>query len=258
MPIRRPHLLLTLMLAALSGGLIQTQASADQMDNSAAMPAMEHHHHDMDAAAGTDTDASHDRHDAHQDAAMTHDAHNAHQSHMAMTKNTGKYTRKNGSYTLPKVKLLDMAGQAHTLSDIIDTDKPLIVNFIFTTCTTICPIMSATFSQAQDILGPELETLKMVSISIDPEQDTPEALLKYALKFQASPAWDFYTGKIDDINATLKAFDVYRGDKMNHIPVTLIRAKRDASWVRLEGLTSAKDLVMEYHQAIGGEHFSKK
>jgi len=153
---------------------------------------------------------------------------------------------------------MDMNGIASPMSDILATDKPLLVNFIFTTCTTICPIMTATFSQTQDVLGKELENVRMVSISIDPEQDTPEELLKYAFKFEASPVWNFYTGKINDVVAILKAFDAYRGDKMNHIPVTLIRPRRDAPWVRLEGLTSAKDLVAEFHTATGQTRHAEK
>jgi protein SCO1/2 len=153
-------------------------------------------------------------------------------------------------YSLPDVKLVDMVNKEFSLPAIFDNDKPTMVNFIFTTCTTICPIMTATFAQAQDMLGPDLENVQMVSISIDPEQDTPEKLLEYAFKYQAAPVWNFYTGKKDDVITALKAFDAYRGDKMNHEAITLIRKNKESDWVRLEGLTSAADLIAEYKKVI--------
>ena len=173
-----------------------------------------------------------------------------HSQHMAMLSNKGQYHVSTAKYSLPDVKLVDMVNKEFSLPAIFDNDKPTMVNFIFTTCTTICPIMTATFAQAQDMLGPELEKVQMVSISIDPEQDTPEKLLEYAFKYQAAPVWNFYTGKKDDVITALKAFDAYRGDKMNHEPITLLRKNKESDWVRLEGLTSAADLIAEYNKVI--------
>ena len=69
----------------------------------------------------------------------------------------------------------------------------------------------------------------MVSISIDPEYDTPEALNAYARRFDAGPQWEFLTGSLDDSIAVQKAFDADRGDKMNHAPLTLFRATPDSA-----------------------------
>ena len=107
--------------------------------------------------------------------------------------------------------------------------------------------MSATFSQTQKLLGTEVANVQMVSISIDPEQDTPKKLRAYAKKFNASNQWHFLTGNVDDIISVLQAFDVYRGNKMSHEPVTLLRKTKSDPWVRLDGLTTAKELVNEYH-----------
>ena len=129
------------------------------------------------------------------------------------------------AYTIPDVKLVDADGAAVPLrSELADQDRPVILNFIFTSCTAICPVMSATFSQVQAALGPEREAVRMVSISIDPEQDTPAALKAYAGKFGARPQWQMLTGSLDDSIAVQRAFDVYRGDKMNHQPATFLRA----------------------------------
>ncbi len=123
-----------------------------------------------------------------------------------------------------------------------------MVNFIFTTCTTICPVMSGIFAQVQKELGPESAEVRMISVSIDPEYDTPERLREYAERFGAGPQWQFLTGDIDDIVAVQKSFDVYRGNKMSHEPTTLLRKSASDPWVRLDGIASAAEIVAEYRQ----------
>ena len=91
----------------------------------------------------------------------------------------------------------------------------------------------------------------MVSVSIDPEHDTPERLREYARRFNAGPQWQFLTGDLDDMIAIQKAFDVYRGNKMNHEPTTLLRRAEGGPWVRLDGLASAAAIVDEYGQLSG-------
>jgi protein SCO1/2 len=125
-----------------------------------------------------------------------------------------------------------------------------MLNFIFTKCTTICPVLSATFTQLQEKLGEESQDVKMVSISIDPEYDTPEKLQAYAQRFNAGPNWQFLTGEMADIVAIEKAFDAYRGAKMSHEPLTYIKASESSSWVRLEGIASAEDIMNEYKQLV--------
>ena len=90
----------------------------------------------------------------------------------------------------------------------------------------------------------------MISITIDPEQDTPERLKEYAGRFKAGSGWQFLTGSIDDIITTQKAFDAYKGDKMNHVTLSFIRSAADGPWVRLEGFTSAAEVVSEYRQQL--------
>jgi protein SCO1/2 len=85
----------------------------------------------------------------------------------------------------------------------------------------------------------------MVSISIDPDHDTPARLKAYAEKFQAGADWQFLTGTRADTLAVQRAFDAYRGSKMNHAPLTLLRASSGSPWVRLDGFASASELVAE-------------
>ena len=128
--------------------------------------------------------------------------------------------------------------------------EPVMLNFIFTTCTTICPVQSAAFSQVQQKLGAESDQVRMISFTIDPEHDTPERLRAYARRFGAGPQWQFLTGNLSDIVTVQKTFNAYRGNKMSHEPLVLLRASPDASWVRLDGMASATDIVREYRQLV--------
>jgi protein SCO1/2 len=112
--------------------------------------------------------------------------------------------------------------------------------------------MSATFEQVQKQLAGDSDKVTMVSVSIDPEQDTPDALASYAKRFDAGPQWVFLTGSLEDSIQVQQAFNAYRGEKDNHAPLTLVRTGRDAKWTRFDGFANAGDLVSELRVAIGG------
>jgi protein SCO1 len=160
------------------------------------------------------------------------------------------YAKLRRRYIVPEVDLVTQKGERMRIADVVNGGKPVILNFIFVTCTTICPVLSASFASVQDMLGDEKDDIAMVSITIDPEYDTPDRLLEYSKRFNAGPQWLFLTGKRDDIVAVEKAFDIYRGSKVNHEPITLIRTAADEPWLRLEGIANASDIVAEYHSLL--------
>lgn len=178
---------------------------------------------------------------------IAQDQQHDHHHHHAMPSEQDRYVRTLAAYTIPDVRLLDVNGAGVPLRSQLD-DKPVILNFIFTSCGAICPVMSSTFSQVQAALGTGRDAVRMVSISIDPEHDTPAELKNYAEKYAAGPQWQMLTGSLDNSIAVQRAFDVYRGDKMGHTPVTFLRAKAGQSWVRLDGFASADDILREYRQ----------
>jgi len=185
------------------------------------------------------------------------DAHAMHMSggmkcgaaHREMMKKSG-ITVTMQNYTVPDVKLLDSSGSHVALDTLLDGDHPVAVNFIFTTCTTICPIMTATFAQMRRELGAEADRIQLVSITIDPEHDTPAVLSEYAKRFNATPEWHFLTGKPKDIEQVLRTFDAWTGTKTNHRPITLMRRQGGSKWVRLEGLASGTALAKQARTVI--------
>ncbi len=169
------------------------------------------------------------------------DPHAAHRA--AMQK--ARYTATMATYAIPDIELVDQTGATVDLQSLLETDQPVALNFIFTTCTTICPVMTATFAQMRRELGESGDDLRLVSISIDPEYDRPEMLRAYAEQFNAGAGWDFLTGDSADIVRVLKSFDSYAGSKMNHQPVTLLKSPGSSSWTRIDGLANGTDLARE-------------
>src|ERR1700693_2426438 len=128
--------------------------------------------------------------------------------------------RTSAAYTVPDVELVRDDGKTVLLNQELNDGRPVVLSFIFTSCTTICPMISATLAQLQRKLGPARDQVHLVSISIDPEFDTPARLRVYARKFGAGPEWQHYGGTLAASLAAQRAFGVYRGDKMNHAPAT--------------------------------------
>lgn len=167
-----------------------------------------------------------------------------HAAHRAAMNNPG-YTVSTNDYTIPDVQLIDADGSTAALSAIFESDEPIALNFIFTTCTTICPVMTATFAQMQRQLGDKADQVRLVSISIDPEFDRPDVLKTYAEQFRAGGNWTFLTGDSPDIEKVLRSFDSYAGSKMNHKAVTLLKRPDSPSWIRIDGLASGESLARE-------------
>jgi protein SCO1/2 len=177
-------------------------------------------------------------------AASAPDPH-AHHHHMMP-----EIMRSTVDYTLPQVSLTRQDGKTVLLSDELNDGRSVMLTFIYTTCTSICPVISQTFSQLQSELGSERDKVHLVSVSIDPEHDTPARLTEYAKQYRAGPGWQHYTGTVAASIATQRAFDVYRGDKMDHSPVTLFRPAPGKPWVRIEGFVTASELLSTYHDSL--------
>lgn len=185
---------------------------------------------------------------AHADEAPAADPHAAHR-HMMGAAASNNAKRSVIQYNVPHLALVRDDGKKVALDDELNDGRPVVLNFIFTTCTTICPLTSQVFSMLQHKLGADRSKVHLVSISIDPEQDTPARLRAYAARFKAGADWQHYTGTVQASIAAQQAFGVYQGDKANHLPVTLVRAAAGDSWVRLDGFATADDL----YDAVRGQ-----
>lgn len=137
------------------------------------------------------------------------------------------------------VKVVTQDGRTVDFYRDLVQDKIVAVNFIFTTCTTVCPPMGAIFGQLQKINAGVGRDVHLISVTIDPAADTPQRLKSWASKFGARAGWTLVTGEKDDITRLLKSMDAYVTDFRNHQGLTLVGNEASRNWRRSYGFTTA-------------------
>jgi protein SCO1/2 len=147
------------------------------------------------------------------------------------------------SAKIPDARIRDQHGKELNFYNDLIKGHTVAINFIFTTCTTICPPLTATFRKVQQDASQRGLGVKLISISVDPTVDTPERLRAYAEKFNAGADWTFVTGDKGDIDTLLKSLGVAVTDKNDHTPMILIGNDMVDYWTRTYGLSSPSKLV---------------
>jgi len=162
-----------------------------------------------------------------------------------------RYARSVARYEVPAVTLVDRSGEAVELPVLLDHAGPVVLQFVFTTCPAVCPMLAGAVVRARERLGAGGEELLVVSISIDPEHDRPERLAAWVRGFgdDPGPRWRTLTGERAAIDAVRRAFAAETADKMEHRPLTFLRGGPARPWVRLEGYPGAADLAAEVRAA---------
>jgi protein SCO1 len=150
---------------------------------------------------------------------------------------------------IPDVTVLDEEGkEVRFYSDLVK-GKIVAINFIFTTCTTVCPPLGATFARLQRSINPDLaKEVRLISISVDPAVDTPERLKAWAGKFGAQPGWKLVTGSKAELDKLLRALGGYTAQKEDHTPTVLIGDAQRNKWTRVYGLTKPARLAEAIEQ----------
>jgi protein SCO1 len=140
---------------------------------------------------------------------------------------------------IPDVSVVDQDGKPVRFYSDLVKGKVVAVNFVFTTCTTICPPMGANFAKLQKLLGERAgEDVHLISVSVDPTTDTPERLKAWGQKFGAGPGWTLVTGNRDEVVRLLKALGVYTPDINDHSPLVLVGNDAKGQWTRAYGLAA--------------------
>lgn len=136
--------------------------------------------------------------------------------------------------TFPNPVLITDKNRAVRFYDDLVKDKVVLINFMFTSCTSLCPRATANLAKVQDALGDRLgREVWMISISIDPDHDTVPVLRAYAERNGARAGWTFATGKkadIDLIRTKLGAYDE-DSDKTQHTGLVICGNETIGKWM---------------------------
>lgn len=162
--------------------------------------------------------------------------------------------------SLPKIKpapeftLTTQAGKRLALKDL--RGKVLAITFIFASCADTCPLLTAKMVGIQNRLGSDFgPKVYFVSITVDPERDTPEVLKRYAEGYQANPAgWAFLTGTPAEIRDVAKRYGIFykkmpRGD-VDHTFLTSIVDQSGTLRVQYMGVKFNSDEMLRDLQSL--------
>jgi len=107
---------------------------------------------------------------------------------------------RRGANYFPNLPVVTQDGKTLKFYDDVLKNKIVLISFLYTNCPDICPLTTARIAQLEDKLGDMVgRDIFFVSMSVDPERDTPERLKEFAMAFDAGPGWLFLTGKPEDI-----------------------------------------------------------
>jgi len=156
---------------------------------------------------------------------------------------------------IPDVTLTNQDGESVNFYDLVK-GRTVAIDLIYTTCQYACPLESARLARMQQILGERMgKDIFFISISIDPEHDTPAALKEYAKKYDAGPGWIFLTGKQSDIDMLSKKLGLWTDPSLTqdgHTPMLLIGNEPTAQWTQTSALDNPKYTAQMIAQWFGG------
>jgi len=142
------------------------------------------------------------------------------------------------------VELINQDGEKMRFYSDVLKNKVVIINAFFSTCTSVCPPINRNLEKIQEALGDRLgKDVFLVSISVDPETDTPTRLKEYSHRFHARPGWMFLTGKKENVDWALYKLGQYVETKDDHSTVIIIGNEPKGLWKKALGLAKADELV---------------
>jgi cytochrome oxidase Cu insertion factor (SCO1/SenC/PrrC family)/ABC-type branched-subunit amino acid transport system substrate-binding protein len=164
--------------------------------------------------------------------------------------------RQAGINYFTDIELVDQNGaKVRFYSDLL-AGKVVVINSFFATCSGSCPVMSGTFRKIQTALGDRIgRDVHLVSITVDPETDTPEQLRKFAKAASAGPGWHLVTGSKENVSQALHKLGLRTETKETHTAVVLIGNEPKGVWKKAFGL-AASDEIVRLVQEVAAESSS--
>mgnify|MGYP006196137525 CR=1 FL=1 len=148
------------------------------------------------------------------------------------------------------VELIDQDGTPRRLYDDLLEDKIIVINTIFTECTGVCPVMSKTMQRLQEHVGDRLgRDVHLLSITVDPANDSPQELKKMAARFDAQPGWYFLTGSQENVELALKKLGGYVADRDSHNTILIMGNLKTGLWKKALGL-AASDKILPIFDSV--------
>ncbi|MGE5752308.1 MAG: SCO family protein [Deltaproteobacteria bacterium] len=148
--------------------------------------------------------------------------------------------------------LMDQDGREVRFYTDVLKGRTVVISFIFTNCMEVCPLLMANLTKVKTLLGEKMgREVHFVSISVDPEDDTPGELRKYADRWEAGPGWTFLTGRKDRIDWVTYKLGQYTSDFQEHTMLLLLGDVNNGRWVKVPGDQPPEVIVERIDTLLG-------
>jgi protein SCO1/2 len=152
------------------------------------------------------------------------------------------------------VVLVNQHGEKMRFYSDLLRGKVVIINSFFATCTGSCLPLTRNLEKLQQGLGARMgKEVNIISISVDPEVDTPASLKAYAKKLNAGPGWYFLTGTKESVEFALKKIGQFVDDKQAHLNIFIIGNERTGLWKKAFGLAKSDELMKIVDSVLADE-----
>jgi protein SCO1/2 len=176
-----------------------------------------------------------------------------HAKHRAMMEKKTETSAEFADIDLRDHTLLTQDGERVAFVGDVVGDNIVVMDFVYTTCTTVCPVLTALFSQVQAKLGDRLgDEVVLVSLTVDAARDTPQRLKAYSEKHRAKEGWVWLTGPKPTMDDVLTGLGAYSASFEDHPSMVIVGDARTGEWKRMFGFPSPDrimKLVEEFQQA---------
>jgi protein SCO1 len=166
-------------------------------------------------------------------AAQTEESTDQHEHHQEKRTETPKKQKEPSFITVPAIEILDQNGKKLDFNSDLIRGKIVVLGFMFTSCTAFCPLQGTAFRNLQEALGQRAGTeVILLSVSIEPETDSPKRLREWGAKFGVKRGWTLITGNRPDINKIGMAFTGTPAMKDGHYSAIFIGDNEKGIWIR--------------------------
>ncbi|MFS2002514.1 SCO family protein [Duganella sp. CT11-25] len=147
------------------------------------------------------------------------------------------------------VAVRDQDGRALRFNRDLVQGRVVAINFVFTGCSAVCPLMGANFACVQQLLGDRAPLASLISVSIDPLNDTPAQLREWRDKFSTKPGWTLVTGRKNDMERLLQSLGAAAPDPGAHAPfILIVDGLHGSPWLRMDGLADPATVAAALRQ----------
>lgn len=141
--------------------------------------------------------------------------------------------RRWGPGYFPNLPVTDQNGRTLSFYDDVIKGRIVVISFVFTRCTEICPLTTARLAKVAELLEEPLrQKVLFVSLSVDPVNDTPDKLADYAAAFHSGPGWLFLTGSLENMRAINAKFGEHMRSLNDHRNEVLLGNDATGEWQR--------------------------